>query len=391
VIEDRSNEWRWPRKVLVRHVTALCVAALLAPMVHAQTAMGRLDGTVRAAGTDAAIPYAVVSVASQSRERFTGADGRFSLLALPVGTYTVVIKRLGFAPWNGSVAISADASTALAVVLTPIAARLPKVDVIALANCANPGLPDPRRQADVYELVTLLRENADRYRILASQYPFSYLQTRALGELSDSAFILQRIDTTLVTSASPASYRPGQVVTRARGAGGRGEYTMILPTIVELAGDPFIRNHCFGYGGAITQQHETWYRINVRAADRLKSPDVHGAFFLDSATSQLRRMELELSRPDRLPRELRGIDGVTAVTTFVSIADGLSVIGSVCAVNRLTQQGAIAKRPTPSELQRLIAVRFTSPPPDVPAVRTLELPPWQSGARLPRSEVGCID
>lgn len=371
----------------------LCVLVLMAaPMLPLQAqdgeGAGRLTGTVRAAITNVAIPYAVVTIPALSIERFSDASGQFALTRLPVGAHDVVIRRIGFVPWRRRVEVKAGESTILAVVMQPVPARLSSVAVRVMASCENPGMPDPVRQAQVSQLVTLLRENADTYRLLVSQYPFSYVQLAAIGAVNDSVFLVTRVDTFVVAGLNPRRYRAGDIVSSSISSRGTREYQMDIPSIVELTDDLFIRSHCFGYGGTLQEQGETWYRIDMRAADRLRGPDAHGAFFIDSATSQLRRMELDMSRVDRLPRPLQGVAAVHAVTSFTELAPGIPVIASVCAITRLRPDGAI-RRASPAELQELAGYRFTTPPPGIRAVAALRVPTWAPLDSLPRSTVWC--
>ena len=393
VLRDRSSAFRWKMRPLARafHALAITISALLvAPSTTAAQAFtGRLTGTVRGAQADAALPYAVVSLPALSIERFTDATGRFSLGALRGGLYDVTIRRIGFTPWRGKVRIVADSTTTIDVRLDQLPQRLAAVAVVALARCPNPGPPDPVLQGETSSLVAQLRENADRYRLLVEQYPFAYSQTRALGELRDTTFTMLRVDTTIVQSILRVAYRPGNLVTRTTTKERGDEYTMAIPTLVELSDDAFIRTHCFGYGGTLRVGEETWVRVNMRAADKLRSPDVHGAFFLDSATSQLRRMDLDMSRPDLLPAPLQRVEAVHVVTSFRDIASGVSVIASVCAVNQLHTPPGADPLPAPAELQQLLAYRFETPPPDVPRAQRFITPLWIPGAKLKRDIVWC--
>ena len=376
---------------MMKAVTALLALALATPALQAQ-ATGALEGSVRSAQADVPLSYAVVSIPALSLERFSDPQGRFTLSALRTGTYDIVVRRIGYTPYRGRVQIDSGVTAKLLVTLQQIPVRLAATTVRALANCPRPGVPDARTDPEVAALVGLLRENADRYRLLASQYPFIYLQIRAIGDLGERDMFVSRVDTLLVKSGTRTIYAPGRVVSRVPESQGVSGYTMIIPTLVDLADDLFTRNHCFAYGGTVNEDEETWIRLDVRAADRLKSPDVHGSFYLDSATAELRRMSLTLSRPDRLPRQLNRVVGVDVVTTFLAIADGLSVIDKVCAVNRLRLPPRQVVAVTPAELQQLLVYEFTDPPPDV-RKRGARLPPndWQSGARLERKAVWCAD
>ncbi|HYW50006.1 MAG TPA: carboxypeptidase regulatory-like domain-containing protein [Gemmatimonadaceae bacterium] len=361
---------------------------LAAPALTAQ-ATGAVQGVVRAAQTDVPLSYSVVSLPQLSLERFADDQGKFTLAALPVGRYEVIIRRIGYQPFRGTVQVDSAATSQLAIALVQIPVRLATTTVHALSACSNPGIPDRTAEPDVYTLYSLLRENADRYRLLASAHPFFYLQVRALAELRDTTLVMQRVDTVLVRSAARRAYRPGGVVIRTSGERNENEYTMAIPTLLDLADEAFVRNHCFGYGGFATEGSETWVRIDVRASDRLDAPDVNGSFFLDSATAQLRRMSLTLSRAEKLPRNLKGVTGISVTTSFRDIASGVAIIDKVCAVHQL-QPGGRLVRVQPVELQQLLIYEFSAPPPDVKA-RAAELPPmgWRAGARLPQKTAWC--
>jgi hypothetical protein len=375
-------------------VLIVCVALVIAARAAAQepATRGVLRVSVTAASSEVPLPYAVLSIAQLSLERFTDARGRIVVPDVAPNTYDVVVRRLGYTPFRGKVTVRAGEPTELTVQLTRVAQRLSQQLVLAARPCPNPGLPDATREPEVLGLLSLLQENADRYRLLVDQYPFIYTQSRALGELRADVMFVQSTDAITSPGRSKVLYRKGGVVRRE----GRA-YTMILPTILDLTDAAFVRAHCFFYGGATTQETasgtETWFQLDVRADDNLSSPDVHGTFFLDSATAQLRRMELQLSRPDRLPRDLRGIASLIAMTTFTEIANGISVLNAVCAITRLRPD---VKRSSsanggmiPTELQQLVRYVFTSPPPDVPQQRTFETQPWAPQTYLSRKVVWC--
>ena len=384
--------------------TAACLASLImlgaATLARAQTAatgstaVGTLVGTVRATPTGVALPYAVVSIAALRLERFSGANGQFVLPNVPVGTHTVTVRRIGFVPQQLTVTIIAGGSTRLDPMLTQIPVRLTAMNVRPAEPCKTPGLPDATKFPEVAQLVGLLRENAATARTLATQHPYSYAQYRALGSLVNDEVRLTSVVAERMEGMREVRYRPGRIVTTT-GRGSMRSSVMTLPTILDLADQAFIDNHCFRYGGISVRagEHgdETWVRLDVRASDKLRSPDVHGVFYLDSATAQLRRMELDLSRTDRLPGTLRSIRAVQATTTFLEIAPGLSVIDNVCGINWLQPSRDRLVTAHPAELQHVAAVQFGAPPPDVPALRDLPPPAWVKGGRVARTTLSCAE
>lgn len=367
---------------------AALLAALLVPERIAAQGTGTLSVTVTAQQTGVPLPYAVVALPERTIERFTDAGGRATIIALTAGGYDIAVRRIGFAPYRGRVVIEPGVVTTATITLAQIPVQLTGMLVRPREACTKPGLPDKARDPAVYDVVELLRENADQFRLLTSQYPFRYATQRVLATLADSMVFVQSVDTLVAESKSLGGYRPGRVVREQRGPAGRTETTMAIPVLSDIAAPSFIANHCFHFGGVVNEDGETWVRLEVRAADKLRTPDVHGTFFLDSATAQLRRMELEMSRPDRLPRRLQGIRTVAVATTFREITPGLALIDRVCAIN--WQKPFQGRRPShPVELQQLTAYRFIAAPPDAPTASAYATPAWRPRATASLDQLWC--
>ena len=369
-------------------MAVLLGAVLIAPGRLAAQGTGTLSVTVTAQQTGVSLPYAVVALPERAVERFTDAGGRATIIALPTGSYELAVRRIGFAPYRGRVVIEVGTITTAAITLAQIPVQLTSMMVRPREVCTKPGMPDRARDPAVYDVVELLRENANQFRLLTSQYPFRYATQRVFASLADSAVFVQAVDTLVAESRLLGGYRPGRVVRDQRGPGGRTETTMAIPGLSDIAAPSFLANHCFHFGGIVTEGAETWVRLEVRAADKLRSPDVHGTFFLDSATAQLRRMELEMSRPDRLPRRLQGIRTVAVATTFKEITPGLSLVDRVCAINwQKPFQGR--GRSHPVELQQLAAYRFDASPPDAPIESAYDTPAWRPRTQVPLGLLWC--
>lgn len=373
---------------LTMALAGLVVATARLAAQSASQGTGTLAITVTAEQTGTALPYAVVALPERRLERFTDANGRATIIALPAGSYDLTVRRIGFAPYRGRVAIESGVVSSVPIALTQIPVQLTGMRVRPRETCTTPGMPDQARDPAVHAVVELVRENADQFRLLMSQYPFRYAIQRVFGALADTTVYVQTVDTLVAESKALGGYRPGRVVREQRARGGRTETTMALPVLSDIAAPSFIANHCFFYGGVVIEGDETWVRLEVRASDRLRTPDVHGTFFLDSATAQLRRMELEMSRPDRLPRRLRGIRTVAVSTTFREITPGLSLMDRVCAIN--WQQLARGRAPShPVELQQLTAYRFDTAPPDAPVASAYDAPGWRAPSRVRLDRLWC--
>ncbi len=252
-----------PQQDRARLALALISLALLTPVaLHAQTpSKGQLQGMVRGPSRSAAsmvpLSYAVVSLPLRGDERFTDGGGRFLIVDLPAGAHEVLVRRLGYAPWRGTVRIVAGETTPLEVVLANIPVRLDAVSVQAMDRCDRPGLPDPGASPAVSALVSLLRENADRYRLLAAAHPFEFEHVRAVGTMipgavPESSVVFQTVDRLRDRSVPAARYRTGEVVTPQPPPHPPGEFLMAIPTILDLSDDAFARVHCFAFGGRIS-------------------------------------------------------------------------------------------------------------------------------------------
>ena len=379
-------------------VSAMLASPVPASVVQAQPTSGRLQGTVQGAPRSGVglvpLSYAVVELPARNVERFTDARGRFLQDDLPAGEYEVRVRRLGYSPWRGTVTITAGQTTALDVQLDLIPVRIGAATVQAIAACRAPGVPDARTHPEVALLVSLLRENALRFRLLATRHPFSYRTVRTMARLRpdagvDAAVQVQSVDLLTDIVVANARYQAGRVVDRVPGR--REEYQLSLPTVLDLADDAFARAHCFSFGGRETVDDATWYRLDVRASDRLSRPDVHGTFWIDSATVELRRMSIELSRPDRLPRQFQGVVDLRVETRLVEVAPGLSIIGDVCAITRLRRPPrSVVEPPVLLELQQLAGYRFARPPDGVASEVAFPEPWWRTGALLPRDTAWCV-
>ncbi|MBY0489375.1 MAG: carboxypeptidase-like regulatory domain-containing protein [Gemmatimonadaceae bacterium] len=386
-VARRSSLGRGALAARLSLVVGLLGALLTGRPASAQVLLntGTITGVVRAAPTNVALPYAVIAIGQVGIERFSGADGRYVLTQVPAGSFQLQVRRIGFVPQTFTVTVTAGATTTLDITLVQVPVRLTAMLVRPVEPCLKPGLPDPKKEPGIATLVGLLRENADTYRTLVQQHPYAYAIYRALGStLGDSARVTN-IAAERIDGIRAVRYKPGKVVSTER-----GQSTMQLPTVLDLSDKAFIENHCFHYRGTSQQNGATWFSLEVRAAEKIKSPDVHGIFWLDSATAQLRRMELELSKPDKLPSQLRTIQAVAVRTTFLEIAPGLSVVDDVCAINFL--RNARTQMPHPLELQHVQAVAFTATaPPDVPPRREFPNPTWIAGGRMKISELSCSE
>src|SRR5215831_11229046 len=141
---------------------------------------GSIAGTVVARETGSPLPYSTVSLAAPpgGHERFTNERGAFVLSGIHAGRVRLLVRHIGYSPTTVTVDVRAGATDTVRVVLTRVAVELNRVTVEGLGRCTAPGPPKATTDPAFAAIFEQLRENADRYRLLAESYPFVYAMER---------------------------------------------------------------------------------------------------------------------------------------------------------------------------------------------------------------------
>lgn len=102
---------------------------------------GRITGVVVAEETGKPVPFATVILEGTKLGTATNEQGEFFVEPVPAGTYTVIVRSLGYAEWTGArVVVASDRTTTLRVALMESAIPLDEVQITA---------ERARRQADI--------------------------------------------------------------------------------------------------------------------------------------------------------------------------------------------------------------------------------------------------
>jgi hypothetical protein len=310
-----------------------------------------LTGVVVARGTGERLAYSIVGLPSLARERFATDSGVFYFSELPLGSFPLRIRRLGYAPVDTIVTVSVGQSDTVRIELARIAVQLGRITVSAYPPCENPGPPTVQQDSLLSVLFTQLRMNAEQYKFLAEQYPFSYAvaigrssRLRADGSLRNDGGGTQQID-----GKAAWTYRPGRVISRR----GRG-FFFHIPTLVDFADRNFLAQHCFHFGGIQSVDETPLIRIDLVAAERIKDPDVNGTIYLNPETFQVKRTVLRLSRPHK---NLDDLVDLEVTTTFEEIMPSIAIIGRVQSVQTMAPR-AKTDFDLAYEEQRLVGFQF---------------------------------
>jgi hypothetical protein len=342
------------------------IALLVAAAAPARAQQhGEVRGMVRTAIGDP-VPYAVVSLSPGFTQRFTNDSGDFHFFGVRPGRYRLLARQIGYQPESTTVVVVADSVTDVTVSLEHLTVELSEINVVEEKvppltpwRCSDPGPPDPTRDQALGEVFEQLRQNAERYWLLADSYPVLYRMVRRTGyvDRAGRAVLTSGADTVSLRTDSRWHYAPGHLVAEFRGPSGGTELQANLPTLPDLADTAFQRTHCFRLAGVDTLEGGRYLRVDFRAADRLLEPDADGAVYLDTATYVIRYATVRLTHPERVTT---GLAGLTATERFREIASALVIVDSISS----DQEGyeGLTRR-TRVEEQRLLDLFFLRPLP----------------------------
>jgi hypothetical protein len=332
----------------------LLIAGAGLSSLQAQSIFGTIVGVVVTAEGGVTLPYSVVAIPALGRERFTTVAGSFVLAEIPAGSVVLIARRLGYVPKEMTVTVRAGVTDTLRVELARVAIELAAMHVRAYPECKHPGPPHPGTDSVLATVFTQLRMNANQYQLLVQSYPFEYAVVSQLGRITkDSGAIVDQTDTVRIGGDPGWRYNPGKVVTRSTSRGAKGAFFFHLPLLVDFADELFIRNHCFHSGG-LTSDDTALFRIDLIAASRIRTPDVNGSIYLDTATYQIRRSVLHLSP---LPK-VRGLVEMEVTTDFAELLPSIPVISRVSSRETFDPNVLGLVDPGTFEEQRLVAFRF---------------------------------
>lgn len=323
-----------------------------------------IRGTVRSAESGQPLGFSIVTLQPNGGKQFTDGSGVFAFTAVKPGPYILSVRQIGYAPLDTQLVATGD-STHLQITLRRLAIELPPV-TIAAEQCTNPGPPDPGN-ASLRAVFEQLQENARRFTLLADSYPFRYtleLADRVLTQRGDTG---PPITKRLYFSSQDKKYHPyavGRVVERGWGPWGSPDKTLVIASaeLDDLGNPDFIASHCFGLAGRDTLGGETFIRLDFEPSTRVRSADMAGSAYLDTATYALRYTTTRLTKPDQ--SALTDVRAVIFRTRFREIAPGVPLQDSLVAFTTYR-----FGRPANIQTQRTLDVRFKRPPPGLGALR----------------------
>jgi hypothetical protein len=326
-------------------------------------ASGNLSGVVLSTSEGRGVAHAVIALPSLGIERFTNVTGAFHLSGLPDGNVRIQVRRLGYAPLELTVAVVADSTVTIEIPLERIAISLSSIRVTAMPPCKDPGPPDPHSDSTFATLFSQVALNARQYRLLAERYPFTYVMVARHVYGDSTTFVAAGDpDTMRIAALTDWRYAPGRIAapqySRARG---RHIFVHLL-TLVDLADQAFIENHCFHHAGIVATEAFTAYRIDFAPASRIRTPDFSGEIYIDTTSYQVRRTIFRLEPL----AGMRGLTSMSVTTDFVEVMPGIPIVANVVSEQTFDTRRRGIRYPRAVESQWLVEVKFLGRRPDDP-------------------------
>jgi hypothetical protein len=143
---------------------------------------------------------------------------------------------------------------------------------------------------------------------------------------------------------------------------------MRIPSISDLAEDAFVANHCFHVAGLEEKEGRRLLRLDIIAAERLKSTDVTVVAWLDPQDFQLRHATFTLTKP---PPQVRGLLASSSSVTYRELIPFVPVLELTVAENTVQEGGSRGTTKVLVERQRIERVMFRGARPEGLALDSL--------------------
>lgn len=292
-------------------VRSFAIALMLVVVPHAGDARATALDTlvVRVVDEDTQRPIANADVLDQGSgvHRLTDARGEARFIVGMSGTVRIRVRQLGFRPVERVVEWTAGG------VRQPVVIALQRARILSSVNAqesnACRGTADSLPNPLSLQALEQLRFGAEQYQRFWDAYPFSVSLERRTAFNHDSvpADVVVRHEQ-LRQREWGDPYRPGQVLT------GEGYATRAIPLTIGALADPvFWEHHCFVVRNVATVDGRRVLPLEFMPALSLESADYGGTAWVDSTTSELRRVDFQL-RGLQWPATVRRMEGYMTFT-----------------------------------------------------------------------------
>jgi len=258
--------------------------------------MSAVDGPTSTAGTAATL---------------VGGDGTATLRVPATGLYRILIRRIGYAPFTSdTVRVSGTSSVAITIKVPATRIALATVRVTASRACDGDAMNVSSEAAPLWEEVRKALEAS----VLSRGTSFIVTTGMSYRRMLANDGKLINEDTTAKGTAGARPFSAVDPALLARGGYVQGSYqsslTFNAPDEQVLLSDGFSRRHCLSMVSATRRSGDTTLiglAFEPRTDNQLS--EIRGTVWVDSATSELRRLEYTYVRAP-LPFPVNGLGGV---------------------------------------------------------------------------------
>lgn len=304
--------------------TLFLVALLRLPPAILYSA-GHQPSTVTVTVIDAGARYplanADVTDLATGQHRFTDERGQARLSWPSDGQLRLRVREVGYQPVKRTIQRSAASDEATTFAMSRVAYVISPMK--ATSQCVT--TDDSASLALSVSVLDQLKQGAEKYNEFRRLYPFTASVERRTARIPESGLVKQiiRENEQFPSDTWEEPYKPGDIVEYSRD--GFKAPILFLST---LGDSVFWENHCFIARGIGTFGDLRAVRLEFSPVPSLRGPDWTGSAMLDSATSQLVRVEFRVVNldPHNGLRRLEGYQTFRSPSPFVVIPDTVAAL-----------------------------------------------------------------
>ena len=314
-----------------RHArSALAAALLFIALLRFPSAIlhsaGRQPATVTVTVIDAGARYPLANAdvidLATGQHRFTDQHGQARLSWPSDAPLRLRVRQVGYQPLKRTLERAAVSDEATTFAMSKVAYVISPVK--ATGHCVT--TDDSASLELSVSVLDQLKQGAEKYNEFRLLYPFEAnveRRTARIPETGSVTHILQENEK-FQSETWELPYRPGDIVEYSR----YSSFNAPVLSLSTLGDSVFWDNHCFIARGIESYRGIRAVRLEFSPITDLQGPDWMGAALLDSATSNLLRVEFHLVNLDAAKglRRLDGYQTFSSPSPFVIIPDSIAAI-----------------------------------------------------------------
>jgi len=265
---------------------------------------------------------------STGRHRFTDEHGQTRITWPSQGQLRLRIRQVGYQPLQRTFPANTSPS-AITIAMSRVAYVISPVK--ATSHCATTA--DSASLSLSVAVLDQLKQGAEKYEQFRRAYPFEATIERRTAAVPSSGKVRRVVvaKEKFRSERWEEPYRPGDIIHYDH-----GDFTVPILFLSTLADSVFWEHHCFLARGIESYGGSRAVRLEFSPISEVDGPDYEGAALLDSATSQLLRVDFHLAKLRRrdAPKRMEGYITFMTPTPFVMVPDSTMAIWWVRDVDR---------------------------------------------------------